>query len=44
MEKLQPVPEEGEEAPFVDTRLPDFKVPKGLGLISRGQIDGYRLE
>jgi hypothetical protein len=33
-----------EEDAMTDTRLPDFKVPKGCGLLSRGAIDGYRLE
>jgi len=40
-EKLQPVPEEDA---VTDTRLPDFKVPAGLDLLSRGAIDGFRIE
>eukprot|EP00347_Sterkiella_histriomuscorum_P008883 403343381 len=43
MQKLQPVPEE-EETQVPDTRFPDFKVPKELQPISRGAIDGFRLE
>jgi hypothetical protein len=27
-----------------DTRLPDFKPPAGLGLLSRCGTDGYRIE
>lgn len=34
-QKLQPVPEEGEEPPFIDTRLPEFKEPKGVNIMSR---------
>lgn len=41
MQKLPVVPEE-EEAK--DTRLPDFKNPEGIGMISRGGVDGYRQE
>jgi hypothetical protein len=40
-EKLPGVVIEEEE---VDNRLPNFKVPPDLNLISRSGIDGYRLE
>ena len=40
-DKLHPVPEEEAQS---DGRLPDFKTPSGLNLISRGGVDGYRLE
>lgn len=39
-EKLPAVEEETQQ----DNRLPNFKVPADLGLISRSGIDGYRLE
>jgi hypothetical protein len=42
MEKLPAVPEE--DAFTVDNRLPEFKNPGGLGLISRSGNDGHRLE
>lgn len=42
MEKLAPVPEEGEEPK--DTRLPDFQQKPDLQKAARGAIDGYRLE
>jgi hypothetical protein len=42
MEKLPAVPEE--DAMTHDNRLPEFKTPAGLGLISRSGNDGYRLE
>ena len=41
LDKLHPVPEEDA---MTDNRLPDFKVPPNLNLLSRGAIDGYRLE
>lgn len=44
MQKLPAVPEETEAPEPVDTRLPDFKPPKGLNPIARGAIDGFRLE
>ncbi|CDW84410.1 UNKNOWN [Stylonychia lemnae] len=44
MQKLQPVAEEEEHPVEPDTRLPEFKVPPGLQALSRGAIDGYRLE
>jgi hypothetical protein len=40
-EKLPAVAEYEEEP---DNRLPNFKVPADLSLISRSGIDGYRLE
>ena len=41
MQKLPVVPEEEE---IKDTRLPDFKNPEGINLVSRGGVDGYRQE
>eukprot|EP00347_Sterkiella_histriomuscorum_P017546 403348926 len=46
LEKLTTLQQPGEEdfinAP--DRRLPEFQVPKGLGLLSRAAVDGYRLQ
>ena len=41
MQKLPVVPEEEE---VKDTRLPDFKNPEGINLVSRGGVDGHRQE
>jgi hypothetical protein len=40
-DKLQPV---DEEESVIDNRLPEFKNKEQLNLLSRGQVDGYRLE
>lgn len=41
-EKLQPVPEEGAEVEFKDTRFPDFKPPSTLRVPFRTDNEGYR--
>ncbi len=41
-EKLQPVPEEGAEVEFKDTRFPDFKPQPNLRIPFRTDNEGYR--